>query len=164
LASCVPLAISVAAGKLWQLTICTLSASCVAVGKPWRLAIWTLLASCVTVNELHTVGKPCGSGAICVAVSKLYTAGELYIAGELCGSRELCGSGQAVWQRASLGVFGGHVGADVSGPPHTLLRAKAELRVIADPSRSLKRNPAPINAAGVEGCCLRSYFGKIDVL
>jgi hypothetical protein len=64
----------------------------------------------VTVNELHTVGKSCGSGqsvwelassiplasyipwASCVAVGKLYAAGEL------------CGSGQAwsVW--VQLGI------------------------------------------------------------
>jgi hypothetical protein len=40
----VPLATSVVVGKLWRLTICT------------------PLASCVAVNELHTVGKLCGSG------------------------------------------------------------------------------------------------------
>ena len=62
-----------------------------AAGKLWQLAICTPLASCVAVNELHTVGKLytagelCGSGravwqwASCVAVDKL------------------CGSGQAVW-------------------------------------------------------------------
>jgi hypothetical protein len=87
---------AVAASKLWQLTICTPLASCVAVGKPWRLAICTLLASCVTVNELHTVGKPCGSGqsvwelassvpltsyipwANCVAVGKLRGSGQAW--------------------------------------------------------------------------------------
>jgi hypothetical protein len=115
-------------------------ASCVAVGKPWRLAICTSLASCVTVNELHTVGKPCGSGqsvwelassvpptsyipwANCVAVGRLYAAGEL------------CGSGQAVWQRASLGVFGCSfgirhgVGADVTVPPRRSWPALAKHR------------------------------------
>src|SRR4051812_29032839 len=47
MAGCAPLATSVVAGKLWQLTI------------------RTPLASCVAVNELHTVGELVAVGNLC---------------------------------------------------------------------------------------------------
>ena len=69
LVSCVSLVTSVTAGKLWQL------ASYVAVGKLWQLAICTSLVSCMAGNELHTVGRLCGSGQS-VAKGKLCGRGQ----------------------------------------------------------------------------------------
>src|SRR5436853_596787 len=62
LVSCIPLASSVAVGKLctvgklWQLPSCTLLASCVSLASCIPLASDISLASCVAV------GKLCGSG------------------------------------------------------------------------------------------------------
>jgi hypothetical protein len=71
----------------------------------------------MTVNELHTVGKPCGSGqsvwelassiplasyipwASCVAVGKLYAAGELCVAAGKLGIRRGVGADVTVAHR-----------------------------------------------------------------
>jgi hypothetical protein len=55
------------------------TSSSAAAGKLWQLVICTLLASCVAVGELCTVGKLCSSWQA-VAV------GDLYTTSELCGS------------------------------------------------------------------------------